>query len=131
MPVSTAPFPTTANKTAPGRALCDQHSSFSYIFTEDGSRAYQALYEKSANPAVWDSNHGSRANPVGTTSSRFGPFGDFWHTVTKRFGGMCGVLGGELWNEPFPGAVFDEPEIYRDNHQADKRNLQPWYANQI
>ena len=39
-----------------------------------------------------------------------------------------GVIGGELWNEPFPGDVFTDPRN-RVNAYADKTNLQPFYEN--
>jgi hypothetical protein len=38
------------------------------------------------------------------------------------------VIGGELWNEPFPGDVFGRPEV-RENQFADEHNLSPFYAN--
>jgi len=38
------------------------------------------------------------------------------------------VLGGELWNEPFPGDVFAQPQ-FRNNRHADLVNLYPFYTN--
>ena len=38
------------------------------------------------------------------------------------------MIGGELWNEPFPGDVFGRPEM-RNNQFADKNNLSPFYTN--
>ena len=55
-------------------------------------------------------------------------FSQFWGTVAKELGGLPGVIGGELWNEPFPGDVFGQPEM-RDNHHADRYNLGPFYTN--
>eukprot|EP01045_Picozoa_sp_COSAG04_P021733 COSAG04_NODE_2367_length_4262_cov_2.080711_4_plen_271_part_00 len=89
----------------PGRTLCDGNSSFSYIWTHSGAKAYQTLWEKP------DSG-----------------FSQFWKAVAAEFHGLPGVIGGELWNEPFPGDVFGQPEM-RDNHHADRVNLSPFYTN--
>lgn len=62
----------------PGRTLCDGNSSFSYIWTHNGAKAFQTLWE---NP---DSG-----------------FSQFWKTVARELHGLPGVIGGELWNEPF------------------------------
>ena len=106
VPVQSRPFP-IVNKTQPnfpGRRLCDTHSSFSYIWSHAGSRAYQKLWEDAS------------------------AFADFWKIVASSLGSEPSVVGGELFNEPFPGVVFDDTK-YRDNHYADMHNLQPFYAN--
>ena len=56
-----------------------------------------------------------------------GDFGAFWNTVAAELHDLPGVIGGELWNEPFPGDVFGRPEM-RQNHHADKVNLSPFYS---
>ena len=38
------------------------------------------------------------------------------------------MIGGEIFNEPFPGDVFQNPRN-RNNSYADSMNLQPFYAN--
>ncbi len=100
MPVTKSPFGTSP----PGRKLCDENSSFSYIWTHDNARAYQTLWEDASD------------------------FGNFWKEVAHTFSGEPGVIGGELWNEPFPGDVFGNPKN-RDNLYADLNNLQPFYFN--
>jgi hypothetical protein len=44
--------------------------------------------------------------------------------VATTLAGEPGVVGGELWNEPFPGDVFATPQLWRDNQRADRLNLQ-------
>jgi hypothetical protein len=89
----------------PGRHNCDGNSSFSYIWTHAGAKAYQTLWE---SPDTG--------------------FSQFWRAVAKELHGLPGVIGGELWNEPFPGDVFGQPEM-RQNHHADEVNLLPFYTN--
>jgi endoglycosylceramidase len=89
----------------PGRELCDRNSSFSYIWTHNGAKAYQTLWE---NPDTG--------------------FSQFWRAVAQELHGQPGVIGGELWNEPFPGDVFGQPEM-RNNTFADLHNLSPFYRN--
>jgi endoglycosylceramidase len=118
VPVRSNPFP--VNKTRlcpglvpeacpgidfPGRENCDKNSSFSYIWTHNGAKAYQTLWE---NPDTG--------------------FSQFWKAVAQELHGLTGVIGGELWNEPFPGDVFGQPEM-RNNKHADKTNLSPFYTN--
>lgn len=88
----------------PGRELCDLNSSFSYIWTHAGAKAYQTLWENAE------------------------AFAAFWKTVAAELHEEPGVIGGELWNEPFPGDVFGQPEM-RDNKHADLVNLFPFYKN--
>ena len=86
------------------------------LFSQDrwtpAARAYQALWTRGA-----------------------AEFGEYWATVAAEFAGAPNVLGGELWNEPFPGDVFDNSTApgprgsWRDNALADKYNLAPFYAN--
>ena len=105
IPVQSTPF--ALNRTAPnfpGRLACDSHSSFSYIWTHSGARAYQSLWDESI------------------------AFERFWHTVAAKLGSEENVIGGELWNEPFPGDVFADSRN-RDNAFADRHNLQPFYEN--
>ena len=103
VPVQATPFPVAPTPpNFPGRALCDTHSSFSYIWTHSGSRAYQKLWEDAAD------------------------YASFWAIVADELGAEPGVIGGELWNEPFPGAVFDN-STWRKNHVADEDNLKPFY----
>ena len=116
VPVRNEPFPVDGSRPCPGlddpcpgvdfpgRALCDGNSSFSYIWTHSAARAYQALWDDAA------------------------PFADFWRVVARELGGLDNVIGGELWNEPFPGDVFGDARL-RDNGVADRENLAPFYAN--
>ncbi len=70
VPITDFPVPVQASafgKSPPGRALCDQHSSFSYIWTHDCARAFQALY-------------------------RSDEFSDFWVNVARLFGKENAVL---------------------------------------
>ena len=53
-------------------------------------------------------------------------YASFWSILADELGSEPAVIGGELWNEPFPGAVFDNA-TYRQNHVADLENLQPFY----
>lgn len=109
VPVQDTPFPSTP----PTPEMCDKHSSFSYIWTHDAAKAYQRLYETSAQA---------------DGGSGLGPLGEYWTSVADLFGQVPGVLGGELWNEPFPGDVYDDAK-FRDDAYADEHNLQPWYRN--
>lgn len=113
VPVQSTPF----KNSPPSRDDCNNHSSFSYIWSYDAARAYQQLYETSARPLV-DSDNGHKE----------GPFARFWQHVVRDFAAKPFVLGGELWNEPFPGDVFGDVRN-RNNKFADRHNLQPWYAN--
>jgi endoglycosylceramidase len=90
----------------PTRAQCDRHSSFSYIWTDDAARAYQTFYERGAGTG----------------------FARYWATVAQAFADEPAVIGGELFNEPFPGDVFGRPELRR-NAFADRENLEPMYRN--
>ena len=90
----------------PPPPLCFSHSSFSYIWTYDAARAYQALWREGA-----------------------AAFGAYWAAVAAAFAPEPSVLGGELWNEPFPGDVFDASANWRDNAAADRLNLLPFYTN--
>ena len=94
------------NLACPTRAQCDEHSSFSYIWTHDAAKAYQTLWSQGA-----------------------AEFGAFWSTVASEFAAEPNVLGGEVWNEPFPGDVFFKNGKFRNNSAADLENLQPFYAN--
>jgi endoglycosylceramidase len=118
VPVRSKPFPVDKTRPCPGlepkqcpgidfpgRENCDGNSSFSYIWTHDGAKAYQTLWE---NPDTG--------------------FSQFWTTVARELHDAPGVIGGELWNEPFPGDVFGQPEM-RKNQHADLVNLAPFYRN--
>ena len=48
--------------------------------------------------------------------------------MAKAFANETNVIGGEIFNEPFPGNVFENAK-YRNNAYADKHNLQPFYKN--
>lgn len=101
VPVRNAPFGTSP----PTREQCDLNISFAYIWTHDGAAAYQTFWERGADD-----------------------FGDFWAVVAQFFAGEPAVIGGELFNEPFPGDVFKNPR-WRDNKAADLHNLLPFYHN--
>lgn len=98
-PVQSAPF----SKSPPTRAMCDLNTSFDYIWTYDAARAYQDFWESGAED-----------------------FADYWVTVAAFFATEDAVIGGELFNEPFPGNVFGN-QSFRDNKFADRVNLQPFY----
>eukprot|EP00927_Polykrikos_kofoidii_P049371 TRINITY_DN43436_c0_g1_i1.p1 TRINITY_DN43436_c0_g1~~TRINITY_DN43436_c0_g1_i1.p1 ORF type:complete len:534 (-),score=70.98 TRINITY_DN43436_c0_g1_i1:135-1736(-) len=98
VPVQRTPFLSSP----PNRGMCDQHSSFSYIWTHDAAAAYQKLWK---HPAA---------------------FAEYWRTIAAHFKGNPAVLGGEIWNEPFPGDVYGSPAL-RDNKRADLENMQPFY----
>jgi len=117
VPVQQQPFPINPSRPCPGltpeacpgvefpgRQLCDLNSSFSYIWTHAGAKAYQTLWENAED------------------------FATFWKIAAREFHGLPGVIGGELWNEPFPGDVFSQPSL-RDNQHADHVNLSPFYTN--
>ena len=80
VPAQDTPFA----RSPPTHKTCNTHSSFSYIWTDDAARAYQTLWESGAQTG----------------------FGAFWAAVAKEFAGAKNVIGGEIWNEPFPGDVF-------------------------
>ncbi len=48
LPLQPRPFPSSP----PGRALCDTHSSFSYIWTHAAARAYQVVVVVAAAAAT-------------------------------------------------------------------------------
>jgi endoglycosylceramidase len=100
VPVQSTPFGTSP----PGRALCDSHTSFDYIWSHDCAAAFQRLYTHSKE------------------------FEEYWVNAARAFGSEPAVLAGELFNEPFPGDVFGDARN-RNNTYADLFNLQPWYAN--
>mmetsp|Transcript_60095 Transcript_60095/g.130335 ORF Transcript_60095/g.130335 Transcript_60095/m.130335 type:complete len:526 (-) Transcript_60095:108-1685(-) len=102
VPVQSTPF----QGEIPTRAQCLSHSSFSYIFTHDCARAFQALWERGAED-----------------------FGAYWAEVADFFRDEPSVVAGELFNEPFPGDVFAPGGRWRDNQEADRHNLQPFYEN--
>jgi len=114
LPFTAADFPVPVQKTPfklnttmpnfPGRKNCDKHSSFSYIWSHSGAKAYQLLWEEAED------------------------FANFWYTVASELGDEPSVIGGELWNEPFPGDVFGNPKN-RNNSYADETNLLPFYQN--
>ena len=69
VPLQPTPFPASP----PGRALCDTHSSFGYIWTHAAARAYQALYSTGAADLA-----------------------AYWAAIAGFFAGEPGVLGGEV-----------------------------------
>eukprot|EP00929_Paragymnodinium_shiwhaense_P051100 TRINITY_DN25728_c0_g1_i3.p1 TRINITY_DN25728_c0_g1~~TRINITY_DN25728_c0_g1_i3.p1 ORF type:complete len:399 (-),score=52.80 TRINITY_DN25728_c0_g1_i3:305-1501(-) len=138
VPVQKTPFRTSP----PSRKECLSHISFKYIWTNDAARAYQRLYEYGGDLSKADAPEDAFSE---ATSGRHflerddsaqedqprnfkGLFAEYWRTVGKLFAGVPGVLGGEMFNEPFPGDVFGQPE-FRSNVFADKTNLQPLYEN--
>jgi len=106
VPVQATPFEESLSGEPPSRATCDTHSSFSYIWTNDGAKAYQRLWEDGAQNG----------------------FGSYWSLVAQRYAAWPNVIGGEIFNEPFLGDVFGDPSL-RDNKKADLVNLQPFYEN--
>lgn len=54
-------------------------------------------------------------------------FINFWKVVTNKFKGNKFVLGYDLWNEPFPGNMYDNPfeSLYPGN--PDNKQLLPFY----
>lgn len=99
VPVQETPF----GWSPPTRDQCYQHSSFSYIWTHDGAAAYQALYTHAA-----------------------ADFANYWAAVAGALADEPAVLGGDVFNEPFVGDVYNRPEL-RQNQVADLVNLQPFY----
>jgi endoglycosylceramidase len=73
VPLQATPFPSSP----PGRALCDTHSSFGYIWTHAAARAYQTLYDAGASDLA-----------------------EYWATIAAFFAGEPGVLGGEVLDHP-------------------------------
>lgn len=53
---------------------------------------------------------------------------DLWASSVRHRGQPPRRSRGELWNEPFPGDVYDDAK-FRDDAYADEHNLQPWYRN--
>jgi endoglycosylceramidase len=69
VPVQATPF----GKNPPGRALCDTHTSFDYIWTHDCAAAFQRLYESSKE------------------------IEDFWVNAAIEFASEPAVLGTLVW----------------------------------
>ncbi|KAA0161286.1 hypothetical protein FNF31_03900 [Cafeteria roenbergensis] len=104
-PIS-APFKLNASG-HPAKADCDRFPWADFQLTVASARAYQALYK--------DHN---------ATAARFA---QFWSAVVKAFRDAPHIIGAELLNEPFAGAVFDDPLLLLPG-VADRENLQPFYS---
>lgn len=90
----------------PSDADCNKYDWSSYQVTVAGSRGYQQLYN--------------------TSSAAQSGFVQFWRAVAATFVNASHVIGAELLNEPFAGAVFDNPLLFIPG-VADSLNLQPLY----
>jgi endoglycosylceramidase len=99
-----APYPLNASG-YPSDASCGTLSWTDYQLTYAGSRGYQVLYSAGA--------------------ARDG-FATFWGGVARRFRNVSHVIGAEILNEPFAGAVWDDPLLLIPG-VADRANLQPFY----
>lgn len=54
-------------------------------------------------------------------------FTNFWKTVANYFKGDEYVVGYDLWNEPFPGGLFDTPLHWIYPSNADMEQIMPVY----
>lgn len=91
----------------PSAADCGKHSWSDYqALTEAGSQAYQSLY--------------SNVDGLGDA------FVAYWRTLAALFADSPAVMGYEVLNEPFAGAVFKDPALLVPG-VADRENLQPLY----
>lgn len=99
VPVRSTPFTTDP----PSRAQCDLNVSFDFQWAHDTAKAVQTMWDRGAED-----------------------FGDYWVVVARFLAPEPSVIGGELWNEPFPGDVYGQPK-FRNNTISDRANLQPFY----
>ncbi|KJE88963.1 endoglycoceramidase [Capsaspora owczarzaki ATCC 30864] len=106
----TFPFPVT-NKPAidpttgyPLLADCLKINFADYYFAVEVGEAFQAFYDN--------------------TDSLGDKFAAFWQNVTGAFSDHPGVIGFELWNEPWNGDVVANPLLLEPGH-ADAKNLAP------
>lgn len=106
--VTDFPVPLAAafGTSTPSQKQCLSQSSFDYLWTHDMAKSFQTLWK-----------HGAR------------DFGDFFAEVAAAFAEEPGVVGGELFNEPFPGDVYADEGRLRRNKLADAENLAPFYSN--
>ncbi|TPX47622.1 hypothetical protein SeMB42_g00399 [Synchytrium endobioticum] len=97
---------TTDERGIPLREDCLKHNWPTYQTTVAGSQAYQNLY---------DDKDGIRT-----------AFGQFWQTVATELKEFRNILGYDLINEPFAGAIYRNPALLVPG-AADRINLQPFY----
>jgi endoglycosylceramidase len=90
----------------PSKADCDKNDWSSYQFSKATARAYQALYD----------NYDGLRNA----------FQDYWVKLAQTFKESTGVVGYELFNEPWAGDIFSNPTLLVPG-VADSVNLQYFY----
>ncbi|TPX37193.1 hypothetical protein SmJEL517_g00817 [Synchytrium microbalum] len=104
-PLENRPWKTDENG-IPSTEDCAKHNWPDYQTTVSGSQAYQNLY---------DDKDGIRT-----------AFGLFWRKVASELLEFDNILGYDLINEPFAGAIYKNPALLVPG-AADRINLQPFY----
>ena len=86
---------------------CKKRSFVDYHFSPEMTSAYKSFYENK-----YDIQE---------------KFAKFWQVVAKEFKGNKYVVGYDIWNEPFPGGLFDNLSLLWPN-KADMEQIAPVYA---
>ena len=86
---------------------CKKKNFVEYHFTPEMTSAYLSFYENKYN--IQDK------------------FAEFWKVVAKTFKGNDYVIGYDIWNEPFPGGLWDNLKHLIPG-EADMSQLLPVYA---
>ena len=85
---------------------CKTHNFVDYHFAPEMTSAYKSFFDNKYN--IQDK------------------FAKFWQVVAKEFKGNKYVVGYDLWNEPFPGGLFDNIWLLWPD-KADMEQLLPVY----
>ncbi|MGL4948131.1 MAG: cellulase family glycosylhydrolase, partial [Mycoplasma sp.] len=86
---------------------CVKHSFVDYHFSPEMTSAYKFFFD----------------NINGVQDK----FAKFWQVVAKEFKGNEYVIGYDIWNEPFPGGLWDNLSLIFPN-KADMTQAYPLYA---
>lgn len=85
---------------------CAKNNWVEYHFTPEVTSAYKAFYDNKAG--VQDK------------------YIDFWKHLAKTFKGNPYIIGYDIWNEPFPGGLWDDLTMLIPS-RADMKQLLPVY----
>eukprot|EP01125_Pyxidicula_operculata_P015605 TRINITY_DN5320_c0_g1_i1.p1 TRINITY_DN5320_c0_g1~~TRINITY_DN5320_c0_g1_i1.p1 ORF type:complete len:517 (-),score=117.21 TRINITY_DN5320_c0_g1_i1:100-1650(-) len=100
-------LPIDPNTGYPDINACLNYTFAIFYFSMSTGSAFQSLYD----------------NVQGCQNA----FGDFWEVVAKYFKSYQNVIGYELINEPWPGDVYEYPDLVTNQGKADLEHLQPMY----
>eukprot|EP01083_Nonionella_stella_P071620 192504_1 len=104
-PVHAAYNTSAANGHVPTQEQCLKVFWPKYYLSKAVSSAFQALYSNATLQQA---------------------FGDYWAELTKSFKSTPGIVGFELFNEPWAGDIYKDPSLMWPG-KADSKNLAPFY----